>query len=202
MPERLNNLVPLPARGGDADQLGGRSDDELMALCAAGLSAAFDHLVVRHERGLRAFCARLLGSQALGDDVAQEVCLEIWRTRERYRAQGQFRSFLFRAARNRCLTALRQRRPEPASATAALAALEPGGDGALDQLLAEERRRRLLALVTRLPARLREAVWLRYAAELEYAEIAAIVGRPVGTVRSRVLFALRQLRRLHRKERS
>src|SRR4030095_6790898 len=101
--------LPVPAR---IHELGQRSDDELMALCSAGLVAAFDEILVRHQRALRAFCARMLGSQELGDDAAQEVCLQLWRTRSRYQPRDRFRSFLFTAARNRCLTELRQRRAE------------------------------------------------------------------------------------------
>jgi RNA polymerase sigma-70 factor (ECF subfamily) len=198
MPTRSHNVVPLPARGGGGeDGLAARSDDELMALCAAGLGTAFDQLLARHERGLRAFCARLLGSHQLGDDMAQEVFLEIWRTRARYHPQGRFRAFMFAAARNRCLTMLRQRKADPPAEAALIAA-----EGALELLLAEERRRRLLALVARLPPRLRDVVWLRYAGELDHAEIAAIVGRPVATVRSRMFLALRRLRRLVARERS
>jgi RNA polymerase sigma-70 factor (ECF subfamily) len=198
MPGRQDNVVALTARdGGGGDPLGQRSDDQLMALCSAGLVAAFDQLVLRHQRALRAFCARMLGSLELGDDAAQEVCLQLWRTRGRYQARDRFLSFLFTAARNRCLTVLRQRRPEPAPVPPAS---EPAG--ALDQLLAEERRRRLLQLVDRLPAKLRDIVWLRYAADLDYEDIAAIVGRPVATVRSRMFLALRHLRRLHAGERS
>ena len=57
-------------------------------------------------------------------------------------------------------------------------------------------------LVSRLPPKLREAIWLRFAAELEYGEIAAIVDRSEEAVRTRVFNGLRRLRDLLGKHRS
>ena len=66
----------------------------------------------------------------------------------------------------------------------------------IEMLLAAERRQQMERLVARLAPKLREAIWLRFAGELEYREIAAIVDRPEETVRSRVFQALRRLRDL------
>jgi RNA polymerase sigma-70 factor (ECF subfamily) len=184
-----------------ATELAQRSDDELMTLAAAGLVEAFSELVRRYERPLRGLCGKILGGRAEGDDVAQEVFLELWRTCGRYQERGRFRAFLFTTARNRCLNEARARASAAAAdARARTAAVAAQGMAAttehIDALLAAERRQQLQRLVQRLPPKLRDAIWLRFSAELEYAEIAAIVHRPEETVRSRVFLALKRLRRL------
>jgi len=99
-------ILPIaPKRA--AAELRDRSDDELMRLAAGGCPEAFDVLTLRYAGTLRAFCARMLGGPGRGDDVAQEVLLEIWRARHRYEGQGRFKAFLFTAARNRCLRAIK-----------------------------------------------------------------------------------------------
>ena len=82
-----------------------------MTLAAAGVLAGFAEIVRRYERQVRALCTKMLGSSGAGDDAAQEVFVELWRTCPRYDGRGQFRAFLFTAARNRCRKASRRRSP-------------------------------------------------------------------------------------------
>ncbi|HXK18461.1 MAG TPA: sigma factor, partial [Polyangiaceae bacterium] len=56
-----------------------RADDELMRLAAAGERPAFESLVRRHQARVRAYCARWCGNGSLGDDLAQECFVELWR---------------------------------------------------------------------------------------------------------------------------
>ncbi|HXJ23810.1 MAG TPA: sigma factor [Polyangia bacterium] len=77
-----------------ATDLGGRSDDELMTLAAAGILSAFGEIVRRYERPVRALCTKMLASAGAGDDAAQDVFLTVWRTCARYEGRGEFRSFL------------------------------------------------------------------------------------------------------------
>lgn len=196
MPRDSDAQVTALAPRRAAAELRQRTDDELMLLAAAGRLEAFSELTRRHEGPVRAFCAQMLGSRAQGDDVAQEVFLDIWRSCGRYDAQGRFRGLLFAVARNRCLKDLRAR-PTTASVPGATdfdeTRVAAPGD-AVDVFLEAERRRRLDRLVDQLPAKLRDAIRLRFSAELEYAEIAEIVRRPEATVRSRVFQGLKRLR--------
>jgi RNA polymerase sigma-70 factor (ECF subfamily) len=187
-------IVPLTARRAAAD-LRQRTDDQLMRLAAAGMLDAFNELVRRYQDRVRRYCARMLGSTPQGDDVAQELFLEIWRTRARYEEQGQFRALLFTAARNRCLNAARARRALTELGDEAAAVAVATGDQ-VDAILAAERRARLERLVGRLPVKLRDVIWLRFTADLDYAEIAAIVKRSEETVRWRVFQGLKRLREM------
>ncbi|HEX9298379.1 MAG TPA: RNA polymerase sigma factor [Polyangiaceae bacterium] len=179
----VRNDVPLEERG----------DDELMLLVASGLRDAFATLVRRHHRHLRAYCARMSGSAALGDDLAQEILLTIWQARGSYEPRGRFRSYLFTIAHRRCFNELRHRAGDDAP-TADLPET-PVESNQFDELVAGERRRRVHAYMHKLPADQRRALLLRYVAELEYDEIAEIVARSEATVRTRVFLGLARLRK-------
>lgn len=187
-------IVPPPRAASD---LAGRSDDELMTLAATGMLAAFGEIVRRYEHQVRSLCRKMVGSEGPSDDLAQDVFLEVWRTCPRYDGRGQFRSFLFTTARNRCLNATRRRPPTvPLETTAEAHAASGAAPDQIEALLAAERRQRMDRLVERLSPKLREAIWLRFSAELEYSEIATIVGRSTEAVRTRVCHGLRRLRHL------
>lgn len=174
-----------------------RSDDALMAQAAQGDHAAYAALVRRHQRRVRAYCGRWCGSSVLGDDLAQECFVEVWRRREGYVSQGKFKSYLFQIAANRCKNQQRGRQREQALYDAQ--AREPD-EPASQRFLARERHQRVQDSVDKLSEPQREAVLLRYSAELDYAEIASLLGIPEATARSRVFLGLMKLRRVLRVE--
>jgi RNA polymerase sigma-70 factor (ECF subfamily) len=192
-------LIPLPRPQGTSS-LDERDDEELMALAAGDHRPAFEVLVNRHLSRLTNYCAKFIGSSRAGEEIAQEVLLEVWVYRRRYRSTSGFPIFLFALARNRCLNEARRegRRRRWNLETTAPEASEATARGApdqLDRLIEEERVREVRAALLALPSKLREAVLLRFDQGLEYAEIASIVGRPESTVRSRVFLAMKRLRR-------
>lgn len=193
-----DNVIPL-ARPGAQRALPERTDDELLRLARAGRSDAFEMLVTRHMPRLAGFCIKMLGDRRAGEDVAQETWLQVWTHRASYRPQGRFEAFLYTIARNRCRNAARSmRRRRRFRADSGGHEHEPADDAPsnLDSLLADERRHQVLDAMQRLPQKLREALILRYSQELDYPQIAAIVGRGESTVRSRVHHGLRRLRQL------
>jgi RNA polymerase sigma-70 factor (ECF subfamily) len=169
-----------------------RDDDQLMQLAAAGAPEAFATLIRRHQAALRAYCGRRSG--AVGDDIAQEVFVTVWSRRANYQPGGRFRAYLFALANHRCSNSNRGR----TRAALKHAAQEPplAEGGALDALLAGERQRRLHEMLRKLSQEQQQALQLRYAAGLEYQEIAEIVGKPAATIRTRVFLGLSKLRQL------
>ena len=93
----------------DLPEIGEADDDALMADAAVGNPAAYAALVRRHQGAIRAYCVRASGSQAIGDDVAQDVFLTLWNARAEYEPRGNFRSYLFTLARNACKNQIRGR---------------------------------------------------------------------------------------------
>ena len=173
------------------------SDDDLMRGAAEQDHAAYAVLVRRHQARVRAYCGRWCGSGVLGDDLAQECFVEVWQRRASYVPQGKFKSYLFRIAANRCKNQQRSRRREQALHEAQTSGnAEPESQ----RLRVNERRERVQRSVAKLPEPQREAVLLRYSAELDYAEIASLLDVAEATARSRVFLALMKLRRLLRTE--
>lgn len=186
------HLVPLP-RGPLPD----RDDDELMTLAQAGVREAFAALVERHAERLVQACARFVDDGERGAEIAQETWVTIWAQRSQYRAEGKFVVWLITAARNRCRNHSRMRGVvQRHRMRAASEAAEPPTPKQIDQLLLEERRHRVHDALSRLPERMREALVLRYAQELRYDEMAAILRIGESTLRSRVHHGLRLLRDL------
>ncbi|MFM2417258.1 MAG: hypothetical protein RL385_1981 [Pseudomonadota bacterium] len=174
-----------------------RDDDALMMLAAAGRSAAFAQLVIRHSPALRAYCTRQCGSPQ-GDDVAQEVFVAVFKGCTRYVPEGRFRAYLFTAAARRCKNAQRNRRVQDRHFIHS--DHEAHGEAtSLDGLLTDERRRRLHEAIAELPEPQRNAIWLRFNGGLDYAEVAAVEGCPEPTARTRVHAGLEKLRRLWEK---
>jgi RNA polymerase sigma-70 factor, ECF subfamily len=171
-----------------------RDDDELMLLTGAGMKAAFEELLRRHQRAVRSYCARVCRDVGVAEDAAQEVFVTLWRSRQSYEPKGCFRSYLFTIAVSRCKNELRRGKVMRFTADGTTqAAIDPL---ALDAMVAAERSQRLYGLVNRLPEAQRVAITLRFAAGLEYGEIADVARGPEATVRSRVFLGLKHLRKL------
>ncbi len=190
------HLVPLPSpSAGIALDQG--DDDQLMLLAAAGSRPAFEVLVGRNLPKLTKFCARFVGRLSIAEELAQEILLEVWLRRSRYRSQGKFAVFLFTMARHRCLNRLRDdQRRHARDQNAQPDAVSVGAcpPDQLDVLLEQERQRRVQSALLALSPKLREAVLLRFNQGLDYPDVARILGCSESTTRSRVRLAMQRLR--------
>jgi RNA polymerase sigma-70 factor (ECF subfamily) len=171
-----------------------RSDDELMQLAGTDVVDAYAELVRRYQRSVRGVCTKLCGNHSQGDDVAQDVFLQVWRGRQAYAPLGKFPCYLFTLVRNACRNVAR--RPTRVVGDLAPDELPSAESGPLDELIAGQRRRRVLECIEKLPRAQREAIVLRFGSGLEYAEVAEVAGRTEATIRSRVFLGLARLRRL------
>jgi RNA polymerase sigma-70 factor (ECF subfamily) len=126
--------------------------------------------------------------------VAQEVFLDLWTGRHQYAPGGRFKGYLATLTLNRCRDATRRRGAEQRR-RAGLAAegFAPQRD-ACDSISRQESAKRLHAVLARLSAEDREILVMRFGMDLQYDDIAEAMGRPAGTLRSRVFHALRAMR--------
>lgn len=76
-----------------------RTDDQLMAAARAGEASAFTELYDRHGPALLTFLAGLTRDRALAEDLLQETFVRVYRARDTYEGEGQFRAWLFTIAR-------------------------------------------------------------------------------------------------------
>jgi RNA polymerase sigma-70 factor (ECF subfamily) len=176
----------------------GDGEGDLVGLARAGDRQALGVLVERHYGALRALLLRY-GCVSAGDvdDLVQETFLRSFRALARYEDRGHLRTWLFRIALNLARDA--RRRSGLVVTQADVKALADLPDSSADpvQLVLDRFDGAVLgAAVARLPESQREALVLRFYADLPLEEIARIAGCPEGTVKSRLHYALRKLRGL------
>ncbi len=166
----------------------------LVLRCQAGDEQAFARLFERFGRRTLAHLRTLLGDAA--EDVQQEVWLAVYRGIRTLGNPGAFRTWLFRTTRHRAIDFLRSRKREreliEEASVVSVEANEPDEGTsftALDETV-------LNAALAKISPPHREVLLLRYQDELSYAEIALVLGCPIGTVRTRLHHAKRRLQEL------
>jgi len=170
---------------------------ELPAALAADRDAAFPHLVRALIDGVYSGALRLTGSRADAEDVAQEAFLRAYRALGTYEAarirELRLREWVWAIAANLCRNRARSARRHPEEALPAEAPVPDTAPGPEAEAVAAVENQVLAEQLARLPWAQRSAVVLRHVTGLPYAEIAASLGRPVGTVKADVHRGLQQL---------
>ena len=177
-------------------------DEDLMLAYAAGDAAAFDALYARHKGGVYRYVLRHCGHAGVGDELFQDVWMNVIRARASYAPSAKFTTWLYRIAHNRLIDHWR--------ATGHVELVTAGPDDDADDPLealpaahgdepevragAREMSERLKAAFAALPAAQREAFLLHQEGGLELAEIAALTGAGVEAVKSRIRYAVTKLR--------
>jgi len=165
----------------------------LVLRCQAGDERAFAALMDGFGQRTLSYLRGLIGDDV--DDVQQEVWLAVYRSIRGLSNPGAFRTWLYRTTRHRAIDFLRRRRREQ----------ELIEDATIEEVesieVADEKTMELdgsvlAAALAQLPPPQREALLLRYQDDLSYAEIALVVGCPIGTVRTRLHHAKRRLHEL------
>ena len=163
---------------------GGPTDEELLALLSNGDGAAFGRFYDRFHESLYRFALRMSGSTALAEDVTQEVFLALIDSPARYDpARGALAPYLYGVARNKLLQRIDRDRPYVPMESAE-EEIAPDKHPPLSRLIRSERTALVWKALLALPVHYREAVVLCDLQRLSYAEAAAALGCPVGTVRS------------------
>lgn len=167
-------------------------DAELAAFAQAGDRDAFGELARRYAASARRVARAVLGNPEDADDAAQDGFLAALRHLGRYDPNRPFGPWLLRIVANAATDRLRRRRVRTADAIPpTLATRDPGPDREADRSTLHAALRQGLAT---LPERQRVAVVLFDVEGYTHAEIAEVLGIPVGTVRSHVFHARRALR--------
>jgi RNA polymerase sigma-70 factor, ECF subfamily len=171
------------------------SDATLVVAVGRWQDHALAEVYRRHGGSVHALARRVLGSETAADDVTQEVFLDLWRRPEQYDAgRGALRTFLLTKAHGRAVDMLRSETSR--NAREVRNARETVGSGydldryAWDLAVADQVRVAMDAL----PGGERRAIEMAYFDGRTYREVAALLGEPEGTVKSRIRSGLRRLR--------
>ena len=186
----------MATTGETSAQLALRDPDvRLMLRVRADEPGAFEELVEQFQHRLIAVMHHLVGDATEAEDLAQEVFLRVYRARKKYRPRSKFSTWLFTIANNLALNSLRSRQRKP---TTPLAVHESGPLGARpeEQLVRDHHsgpmkkveRQELAAIIqealTGLNERQRVAVVLNKFEDMNYAEIAEVMGLTTKAVKS------------------
>ncbi len=167
-----------------------------MVRVRGGDMAAFEEVFSRFSGPLTGFFCRLVHDRSFAEDLVQDTFLRVWNGRHGYRPQGKFTTWLFQIAKNHFLNE-RDKRRRRIAATSLEAS--PGGEagglreqvadpgrGPSERAAAHELSRAVVEAVAGLSEKLRLVFVLGQVDGLKYADIAEILGIPVGTVKSRM----------------
>ncbi len=163
----------------------------LILRCQAGDEAALAELIARYSPGLRLFLQKLVGQAATADDLLQETWFDVYRKINGLQNPQALTAWLYRIARDKAYRVLR-RRPEPIAP-----ADENWTDSipAAEETFTREEAEQVRAALDQLPLEQREVLVLRFVEDMSYEQIAEVIARPVGTVRSRIHYAKLELRK-------
>jgi RNA polymerase sigma-70 factor (ECF subfamily) len=182
----------------------GYTDAEVMLRVKAGDQSAFDFLVQKYRRPLVGFMYRMARNAAAAEDLAQEVFLRVYRSRQSYEASAKFTTWLYRIATNLAVNHVRDTRKERPEVTVSLD--EPDeetgttmdvADGTITAEEALVRRERMLAIRSRvegLPERQRLAVIMHKYQQMDYKQISDVLKLSESATKSLLFRAYETLR--------
>ncbi len=195
---------PIPGALAEPGLLEMLSDAEVMLRVAAGDDGAFDYLVEKYRRPMISFMYRMTHNQAVAEELAQEVFLRVYRSRQSYAASAKFTTWLYRIATNLAVNHARDtkhERPEnivnidePDTDTGLTVDVVDGGLNAEQTILRRERLAAIRSQVEALPERQRMAVVMHKYQNMDYKQIAAVLKLSESATKSLLFRAYETLR--------
>ncbi len=180
------------------------SDAEVMLRVASGDDPAFDYLVEKYRRPMVSFMYRMTHNQAVSEELAQEVFLRVYRSRQSYEASAKFTTWLYRIATNLAVNHARDtkhERPEntvnidePDMETGMTVDVPDTGLNAEQTILRRERLAAIRHQVEALPERQRLAVLMHKYQNMDYKQIAAVLKLSESATKSLLFRAYETLR--------
>lgn len=186
-----------PVTGSQPDE-----DALLVRRVAAGDEEAVGLLYDRLGRSVYALCLRIVRDAGAAEELTQETFVRLWRSAASFDIErGRVSTWLLRIAHNLALNEIRRRQSRPVVApeveweTAASVLADPASsDDPATATWMRERAEVVRRALAELPAPQRQAIELAFFGGLSQAEVAAALGDPLGTVKSRIRIGMQHLR--------
>lgn len=183
MDERIGDTLPSMTPPSD--------DATLLAKAAEGDHASFTLLMRRHEDRVFSVCLRLMGSRAPALDALQETFTTLYRKAGQYRGTAAVGTWLYRITVNTCYDLLRKERRRPLEALPDY--LDPADPGGEDGFKSVELRPEIERALAALSPEFRTVVVMADVEGYSLPDVAEVLDLPIGTVKSRLFRARRQL---------
>ena len=192
------------AEGRPATTVALDADAATMQRAAAGDESAFNSLVLKYHRPMIHFLFRMVRNQAVAEELAQEVFLRVYRSRESYRAEARFTTWLYRIATNLAVNHARDTRHErsakavyldaPDEETGTTPDVADDEPGAEQKMLKDERMAAIRKHVMALPERQRTAVVMHKYQGMDYRQIGEVLKLSESATKSLLFRAYQTLR--------
>jgi len=199
-PEQIRSRAAAIARG-DFSEL---TDAEVMLELRSGNMAAFDILLAKYRKPIIHFMFRMVHNQAVAEELAQEVFLRIYRSRETYRAEARFSTWLYRIATNLGVNHARDTRHERSASTIYLDETDSETGTTPDvadstpsaeaNILRRERMNAIRQHVLSLPERQQSAVLMHKYEGMDYKQIGEVLKLSESATKSLLFRAYQTLR--------
>lgn len=175
-------------------------DAQLMLRVKEGDDASFAELLERYRAPVIHFVYRMVQNQPMAEELAQDVFLRVYKARKNYEPSAKFTTWLFRIATHIALNAIRDSRAERAIASlddqdAQLSEVQDRKATIEQELVEDARNMDIRRAVQALPAKQRVAVLMHKYHEMDYAQIAEVLGCSESAVKSLLFRAYETLRR-------
>lgn len=195
------NATEVSVRINNESNLLHAPDETLVIQVARGNPAALEVLYDRYASTVLGISVKVVGDQALAEDVLQETFWRVWQSAATYQSQrGSFTGWLFRIARNLAIDAYRRRNVRPQAIVTA-----DGSEPLIDETpdpdmdVAEQaqtilKNRQIRKALAALPGVQRQVIEMAYFYGMTRQEIAEATGEALGTIHTRARLALQKLR--------
>lgn len=180
------------------------TDAEVMLELKAGNMDAFDILLSKYRKPMVHFMFRMVHNQAVAEELAQEVFLRVYRSRETYRAEAKFSTWLYRIATNLGVNHARDTRHERSASTIYLDETDAETGTTPDvadaapsienELLRSERMKAIRQHVMALPERQKTAVLMHKYQDMDYKQIGEVLKLSESATKSLLFRAYQTLR--------
>lgn len=174
------------------------ADEDLMTMVERRDADAFAVLYDRHGGAAYSLAHRIVGDRSVAEDVTQEAFLSVWRSGARFDAsRGSVRSWTLGIVRNRAIDALRRsagKAPKLDLDDDATIEVQASVELTDSEAIRRETSRKVRGVLQDLPAEQSEVIGLAYFGGFTHAEIAEMLGMPLGTVKGRMRLGLEKTR--------
>jgi RNA polymerase sigma-70 factor, ECF subfamily len=212
---QLNQQVPQPSWGArvnysrtPSSRVNDRAvqqtrdrDSELMLRVRDGDQGSFELLLEKHRGPMIHFLHRMVQNGAVAEELSQEVFLRVYKSRGNYEPSAKFTTWLFRIATHLALNSIRDGRHEKSQTSLDKETMDGGTRQFPDrrrtveqELLYEAKLGEVRQAISNLPAKQRAAVMMHKYQEMEYAQIAGMIGCTESAVKSLLFRAYEALR--------